>query len=876
MGEVTHIFRSMLFASGFSRILSPLLLIFLSACGGGVGSDSQHNPTGPDPVVLESLVVVPATTQLAKGLSLSYGAVGYLSNGSLIDLTTSATWGSDNESVASVDAQGLVTSHTPGITTIYVSLSGLRAEASLEVTDAALLTIEIQPPSAKVAKGLTADFTAFGRYSDGTRRDITAEAVWSAANTSLLELAGASPGRATALATGTTEVTVSLTGVSATAAFTVTDASLVDLSLSPIQPSLAAGTGLALTATGLYSDNTWADVSRQVQWQSSDSHLVTVDTTGQMSGVAEGAATVTASLGGLSDTARVTVTAASLVSLDLAPVSATVGEGRRVALVATGVFSDGSVQNVSNAVQWGSSDSQVAAVITDSTGASFAEGRTAGSAVLTGQFNGLSSDTVLTVTPKVLTSVFVTPQNPVLVLGTSTTLKAIGSYDDGSSQALDDEVVWEAADPSIVTVDALGKVTTLGVGNTRITGRIDNIVGSVEITVADATLESIEVSSACDFVAAGLSTSATAIGHYSDGSSQSLTDQVYWSSSAPSVADISADGHLQALTAGITTIMARHGDVTGQVSFTVTDALLTGLAISPQLPTVVSGGHLQLSAMGTYSDGRQQDLTGQVLWSSADQSLAAVSTAADSGGEVTGIAPGSVMVSASLAGISDDTTLTVLQDPQAPVALSIVAAPNVVLSNGVDSTTLTVQVKAADAGAVVPDGTVVTFSLISGQAQFSSTSALTTAGMASVELTADQHGAIVVQAAVADRGITNVVALTAVDSFADVMRVIKLALGDLSNPIAPKGTLLGLIVANDSNRDFNLDRFNFIHDGAVIIDSDDPQRLNGNSLSGGELIVIVVELGSDFTFQSFASRLLLSDPVSGQEFTVGGDFPGIN
>jgi internalin A len=76
---------------------------------------------------------------------------------------------------------------------------------------------------------------------------------------------------------------------------------------------------------------------------------------------------------------------------------------------------------------------------------------------------------------------------------------------------------------------------------------------------------------------------------------------------------------------------------------------LVSLAIDPSGVTSLSeGAQLALTAIGTYSDGSQGDLSTQVTWESFDNAIAWV----DEKGVVTGITAGNTIITASLSGIT--------------------------------------------------------------------------------------------------------------------------------------------------------------------------------------------------------------------------------
>ena len=124
-------------------------LIFLSAatafhCG---GSSSPTTPTTPAAVTVNSVAVSGTATLTGKGQTSQLTATASLSNGTTQDVTSQATWQSDNASVASVSSSGLVTANAEGeatITATYQSKSGtLKIRADLPKKAIPELTVNL-------------------------------------------------------------------------------------------------------------------------------------------------------------------------------------------------------------------------------------------------------------------------------------------------------------------------------------------------------------------------------------------------------------------------------------------------------------------------------------------------------------------------------------------------------------------------------------------------------------------------------------------------------------------------------------------------------------------------------------------------------------
>jgi hypothetical protein len=121
------------------------------------------------------------------------------------------------------------------------------------------------------------------------------------------------------------------------------------------------------------------------------------------------------------------------------------------------------------------------------------------------------------------------------------------------------------------------------------------------------------------------------------------------------VAVISPAGAATALAPGSAAITATLGGASGQAVLTIGPAVLESIAVTPASPSLAAGANELVAAIGTFSDGSTQDLSGRVAWTSAQPGVASVSAA----GVASGLAPGSAAISARLGSISGVTVLTV-------------------------------------------------------------------------------------------------------------------------------------------------------------------------------------------------------------------------
>ena len=257
----------------------------------------------------------------------------------------------------------------------------------------------------------------------------------------------------------------------------------------------------------------------------------------------------------------------------------------------------------------------------------------------------------LTVNSATLKSIAATPANSSIAKGATLQLAATGTFSDGSTQDITHGVTWSSDNRPIATINpvtgiALGQVA----GAANITASLGTVSSAaVPLNITNATLQSISVTPAAPSIALGTTQQFNATGTYSDLSTANITSSVTWTSATPATASISASGGLaRGLVAGTTQISAKIGAITSAlVPLTVTAATLKSIAVTPATPSIGLSATQQFSAVGTYSDGSTQDISGIVRWVSSNTSAATIDA---SSGLATGVAAGTAQITATQGG----------------------------------------------------------------------------------------------------------------------------------------------------------------------------------------------------------------------------------
>jgi hypothetical protein len=135
-------------------------------------------------------------------------------------------------------------------------------------------------------------------------------------------------------------------------------------------------------------------------------------------------------------------------------------------------------------------------------------------------------DTTQIPTIGLLTSITVTPSSASIGIGATQQFTATGHYSNGSTQNITSSVAWTSS-TGAATINSSGLATGASTSGspTTITATLSpGTPGTATLTVTSATLSSISVSPTSASIANGTTQQFTATGHYSDGSTQDLTD----------------------------------------------------------------------------------------------------------------------------------------------------------------------------------------------------------------------------------------------------------------------------------------------------------------------------------------------------------------
>jgi hypothetical protein len=396
---------------------------------------------------------------------------------------------------------------------------------------------------------------------------------------------------------------------------------LLSVAITPQSPAIALGLNLQFSATALFSDGSQTDVTSTATWTSAQPNVASIKTGGMAISRTVGTTSITAAYQSMSASANLAVAPAALVSIVVTPQTPSLSPNHSVQLTATGTFTDGTTQNLSGVVTWSSTPTSILGV--SATG--LATANSAGAATVTASEGSITGSDALAVALPTLVSIAVSPPSLTLTPAHSAQLKAVGTYNDSSTQDISASVTWSASPSGIVSVSSNGAATGKALGAATISATLNTVSGMDTVAVVAPTLNSISISPSGASIPLGLNQQLSALGTYSDGSTQDLTNSVQWASSSPTIVSFSGSGMATADALGTAMVAATSGTISATSQLQVIPPIVVSFTVAPPSSLLALGAREQLTALATFSDGTTQDMTTSVSWSSENPAIANIS-----------------------------------------------------------------------------------------------------------------------------------------------------------------------------------------------------------------------------------------------------------
>lgn len=543
-------------------------------------------------------------------------------------------WTSSNYDVATVDENGKVTAKGVGYAEITATTTNGSKTAVCKVSVVKPVTgLSISKTSLRIEVGEKATLKATIKPSDATNKTVS----WKSSASSVASVS--SSGVVTAKKLGTATITVT----TADGAFKKTCKVEVVKKVTGVELDKASATvylGKTVTLKATVSPSGASNPA--VAYTSSDKSIATVSSSGVVTPVSPGTATITVTTadGSFTDTCKVTVKrAVTGVSLDKKEVE--VKSDKTLTLKATVTPSNATNKTVT----WSTSNKKVATV--SANGVVTPKGK--GTAIITAKTeNGLKATCKVTVY-QVVTGVSI-KETASVYAGEKITLKASVLPSDANNQ----KVTWSSSDTSVIKVDSKGVVTGVKLGTATIT--VKTVEGSFKaqckVTVKQH-VTSISLNKKDVTIAKGAASQLTATV-----SPVNATEKGYtFSSSNEKVATVTELGLIQAVGCGeaIITVKSKENNKTATCKVTVVEPV-KDIELTTSEITLYTGVTHALQVKVLPEDATIKTVT----YSSADKNVATISKK----GVITAVAEGETVITVKADGnneVSKTVKVKVLQ-----------------------------------------------------------------------------------------------------------------------------------------------------------------------------------------------------------------------
>ena len=476
-----------MYTKRYTRLLSLLLALTLLA---GLSTAALATEETPDPENPEGSVAVTGVSLDESSLSLSVGGRATLTaTVSPYDAANQRVdWSTDDDTVASVSQNGVVTAKSAGEATITVTTrdGGFTAECDVTVTaPVAVESVDLSPRAITLSVGERATLTAEVSPDNATNQALT----WRSSDPTVVTVDG---GRITAKSAGEATVTVTTQDGGFSAECDVTVTGETSISLSKTSLTLERDKTWQLTANVTPADS-------NVTWSSDNRSVATVSSDGLVTAKGIGLAIITAKLSsGQSASCSVTVVKPA-PSLSPASLDLKVGNTASVTLRDVPEGAE---------INWSVDRPAIAGIKSSSDSGCQLEALAAGTATLTATIRSGSSSSRLTcqVTVSSAAEPKLSSSSVSLPVGRTHTL-SVSNLPTGGS------VSWSSSKTSVATVSSSGVITAVAKGSATITAAVKNSSGSTvatlscSVTVTSNTISySVQAGKSVSFIASDFNT----------------------------------------------------------------------------------------------------------------------------------------------------------------------------------------------------------------------------------------------------------------------------------------------------------------------------------------------------------------------------------
>ncbi len=531
----------------------------------------------------------------------------------VINSNIKANWSSSNNLVATVDNNGRVFAKSVGTAIIKARLdNGEETTCYITVKERVIKveSITLQKDSVELSIGETYNIKAAISPSNATNKNL----VYSSSDSKVASVDG--NGKVVAKSIGKTNIVLRSPGTNVSTTFSVyvnkKDINPTGVYLDREYVELSVGNTLQLKATVAPSNAT----NKRVEWSSSDSSIVSVDSSGNIKALKKGNADIKITTSNnLYASARVIVKDSNIavksITLNSTSLSMFIGETKNIK--ATINPSDATIKTLS----WSSSDNKVATVDSKGNVKALSSGKATISVKST---NNVVAKCSVVVKDIEVQKVTITSTVTKININSSKQLYASVSPDNATNK----KISWKSSDTKIASIDNNGLLKALKVGSTKITATSSNgKTATITINVTDIVPTSLKLNKTSIELVEG----KTDILSVTFVPSNSTYKNVTWKSSNTNVVSVDSKGNIKAIKSGsakITVSLANNSNIKAEASITVKKKTINPTSITLNKSNLVitedNKTGIRIYAIVTPNDATDKKVT----WSSNNDNVAKV------------------------------------------------------------------------------------------------------------------------------------------------------------------------------------------------------------------------------------------------------------
>ncbi|MBC7533293.1 MAG: hypothetical protein H7318_17110 [Oligoflexus sp.] len=468
------------------RLLYILSISWLLACQEQSRVQTEEDfSSATDPSFNDflSLHLLPESTALIAGRTVSFEALGILPYGKSASISTRGVWTSADSSILEVyegGSPGRFQAKREGTVEVSFTFDTAVLKGRVTVAPKILEDLKLSVPELNVGLESITDgyrqrpieVKVFGIYSDGTTADLSDDAVWSSEDEEHLSSQGKGIFLGKSLTTTTVQARVDALEKSIPVRISSIDRRFIGFSLQPSPLVIPMNTTMPTLLLANFSNGESQDISSEASFQLNDPSVASLGTNHSLRGLKIGATDLQVSWAGHSESFHLKVAEAEPVALTILSPSKNflLPKGSEENFKAYLDYSDGSHIEVTSLVQWSVADSSFLTRVGNAVDYGHYKSFKVGSTLLSISFSSFTAAQLVTVPIAGLVSLRIDSKVPgPLGLFTESLYTATGTFTDGGSRLVTNVVAWSVlSDGGSADVLSIGKLRATVQGPIRL------------------------------------------------------------------------------------------------------------------------------------------------------------------------------------------------------------------------------------------------------------------------------------------------------------------------------------------------------------------------------------------------------------------------